>query len=636
MLQAIRDRVSGIVAIFVLGLLAVPFMFFGIDQYFATVPQDAVATVGDSEITRVEFQGEFQRYRAQLRARQGEAYDELQANSPVARREFLESMIERQLLVEYARKAGIAISPSTIAEVIRQVPAFQVDGQFSPDVYRQRVASGGRSVVTFEQDLARDLLVQQLPSSVSSSVIVTEADVDRWLRVQMEQRDVALLRIDSEPYLDPEAVTDEKVRTYYDANTAQFMRPAEVSVEYVVLDTNEMAESLEIDDQELRERYEATRDRFMTPERRRASHILVTDGEDRSDNEARQLAEDLRQRIEAGEAFAALAGEYSDDPGSAGQGGDLGWIEPDVMMPEFEEALYAIAEPGQVSDPVETEFGWHLIQLDEIDPPRGKSFAEARAEILDEIRAERADDMYVEMTERLIDMIYADPTGLPAIAGDLGLELETAGPYSRGTAEGVLADPAVLDATFSDLVLIDRQASEPVEVDRNRAVVVHVTDHRPEQPRALDDVREEIVSRLARESAIEVARERADALVEQMRSGEAEMQQLADADDALTLELREVTRRSFELGGAVLDELFRLPVPGDDGPVYDVIRDGNGWVVARLDAVTPGDPASADQARRDSARQQILFSRSSREFDGLMQWLRANTEITIAAERLDQ
>jgi len=305
-------------------------------------------------------------------------------------------------------------------------------------------------------------------------------------------------------------------------------------------------------------------------------------------------------------------------------------------MPEFEEALYAIAEPGQVSDPVETEFGWHLIQLDEIDPPRGKSFAEARAEILDEIRAERADDMYVEMTERLIDMIYADPTGLPAIADDLGLELETAGPFSRGTAEGVLADPAVLDATFSDLVLIDRQASEPVEVDRNRAVVVHVTDHRPEQPRALDDVREEIISRLARESAIEVARERADALVEQMRSGQAEMQQLADADDALTLELREVTRRSFELGGAVLDELFRLPVPGDDGPVYDVIRDGNGWVVARLDAVTQGDPASADQARRDSARQQILFSRSSREFDGLMQWLRANTEITIAAERLDQ
>lgn len=636
MLQAIRDRVSGIVAIFVLGLLAVPFMFFGIDQYFATVPQDAVATVGDSEITVVEFQNEFQRYRAELRARQGEAYDELQANSPVARREFLESMIDRQLLINHASQAGVAVSPATIAEVIRQVPAFQVNGQFSAELYRQQIAASGRSVVAFERELARDLVSRQLPTGIGSSVIVTEADIDRWLRVQMEQRNVALLRIDSTPFLAPDEISDEQVRAFYEANTAQFMRPAEVSVEYLVLDTNRMAETLEIDDEVLRERYEATRDRFMTQERRKASHILIAAGDQRSSEEARQLAAELKQKLEAGEEFAALAEEYSDDPVSAGQGGELGWIEPDVMMPAFEDALFALDDPGQVSEPVETEFGWHLIRLDEIEAPRGQSFEEARAEILNEVRAERADDMYVEMTERLIDLIYADPTGLPAIAEDLGIELQTAGPYSRATAEGVLAEPAVLDATFSDLVLIDRQASEPVEVGRNRAVVVRVTEHRPEQPRELEAVRAEIVSRLAREAAIETARERADALVGQMRAGEADMKQLADADETLTLEQREVTRRSFDLGADLIDALFRMPVPENEEPVYDVLSDGNRWIVARLDKVVPGDPASADPARRQSARQQIRFSRASREVDGLMQWLRDNTEITVAADRLNQ
>lgn len=633
MLQAIRDRVTGIVAVFILGLLAIPFVFFGVDSYIRNVPQDAVAKVGDDEISVTEFQSEFARYRTQLRAQQGDAYDDLQANRPEARREFLESMIDRRLLAQYAGDMGLAISPKTIADVIRDVPAFQVNGRFDPEVYRQRIAANGQTVGAFERELARDLLVQQLPGAVRGSTVVTQEDVDRWLRLQMETRSIATVEVALAPFREKVEIGEAEIETFYEENRSQFMRPERVSVEYIELDTRDMAESLEIDEEELRERYEATKGRFMTAERRRASHILISSGDERSEEEAQALAESLAERIAEGESFDALAEEFSDDPGSAGQGGDLGWIEPDVMMPAFEEALFAL-EAGEVSEPVQTEFGWHLIKLTEIDEPRGQTFAEARDEIAREVRDERAEDMYVEMSDRLIDLVYADPTGLEAIAGDMGLELKTAGPFSRFTAEGVLARPQVIDAIFSDMVLVERQASEPIEIERNHAVVVRVTDHQPAEPRPLEDVRTEIRDRLVAEAAREAAREYAEALVERARGEDAGLAGIAEAEE---LELRqlEVTRRSFDYPPQVIQEIFALPHPSDQGaPVFDVVQIPGGWLLVRLDEVVPGDPSEADDARRRSARQQIEFQRAALEFQGLVQWLRENTEVDVVADRL--
>lgn len=632
MLQAIRDRVTGIVAIFILGLLAVPFVFFGLDSYIQSVPQDAVAQVGDSEITVSEFQSEFSRYRAQLRQQQGDAYDELQANRPEARREFLENMIDRRLLVQHAQSMGMAISANTIADVIRNVPAFQIDGRFDSEIYRQRIAATGQTASAFERELASDLLTQELPAAVSSSVIVTDADVDRWLRVQMEQRQISFATIQSQPFSDDVSIADNEVEAFYNDNQDQFMRPERVSVEFIELDTREMAQTMEIEEDVLRQRYEATQSRFMTPERRNASHILITAGDERTSEEARALAQSLLDQLESGEDFAELAAEYSDDPGSARQGGDLGWIEPDVMMPEFEAALYDL-QPGEVAGPVETEFGWHLIRLDEIDPPRGQTFDEARSEILAEVREERADDLYIELSERLIDLVYADPTGLESVAEDLGLELQQAGPFSRFSAEGLMANPRVMEAVFSDMVLLERQASEPIEIERNHAVVVRVTEHQPSEPRPLDDVADEIRNRLTRDAAREAARAYADELVERIRDGGQTLEEVAEAEQ-LELQQQEATRRSFELGSQVLDALFSLPHPKEGENVLEVIPNAGNWMLVRLEEVEPGRPDEADAAQRQSARQQIRFSRSSLEFEGLLQWLRENTEINVIEQRL--
>jgi len=536
------------------------------------------------------------------------------------------------LLLQHAQSMGMAISANTIADVIRNVPAFQIDGQFDSEIYRQRIAASGQTASAFERELAADLLVQELPAAVSSSVIVTDADIDRWLRVQMEKRQISFAAIQSQAFDEAVSIDDSEIEAFYEENQGQFMRPERVSVEYIELDTRDMAETLEVEEDVLQQRYEATQARFMTSERRKASHILITASGDRTEEEARALAQSLLERLESGEDFAALAEEYSDDPGSAGQGGDLGWIEPDVMMPEFESALYDL-QAGEVAGPVETEFGWHLIRLDEIDAPRGQTFAEARSQILEEVREERADDLYIELSERLIDLVYADPTGLEAVAEDLGLELQQAGPFSRFSAEGLMANPRVLEAVFSDLVLIERQASEPVEVDPNHAVVVRVTEHQPSEPRPLDDVADEIRSRLARDAAREAARAYAADLVERIQRGDETLEQVAEAEE-LELQQQEATRRSFELGSQVLDSLFSLPRPAEGESVLEVIPNANNWMLVRLEQVTPGDPEEAGDAQRQSALQQIRFTRSSLEFEGMLQWLRENTEISVIEQRL--
>ena len=442
-----------------------------------------------------------------------------------------------------------------------------------------------------------------------------------------------MVTIQSRDFRDGVQISQEQIETFYNENREQFMRPERVSVQFVELDTRQMAETIEVDDAELRKRYESTRMRFMTEERRRASHILITADDQRSEDEARELAQTLRDRIEQGEEFDVLAEEYSEDPGSASEGGDLGWIERDVMMPEFEEVLYELDTTGAVAGPVETDFGWHLIRLDAIEQPRGQSFEEARAEILEEIRLERAEELYIELSERLIDLIYADPTGLQAVAEDLGLELQTAGPFSRFSAEGVLAEPQVLEAIFSDLVLIEREASEPVEIGPNHAVVVRVTEHQPAEPRPLDDVADEIRERLARDAALEAAKARAETLVERIEDGGQSLEEVAEAE-SLEIEQSEATRRSFDLGGSALDDIFRLPVPDAGKSLHEVVAAGSNWLVVRLEEVVPGQPQEADDAQRQSARQQIRFARSQQEFDGLLQWLRANTEINVIEQRL--
>jgi peptidyl-prolyl cis-trans isomerase D len=633
MLQSIRDRVTGIVAIFVLGLLAVPFLFFGVDSYIQSDPQDAVAVVGDEEITSSEFQTSFARYRAQLRREQGDAYNEVETNQPIARREHLEGMIEQRLLRQYADELGLAVTDAALFRIIREIPGFQVGNEFDRETYRQVLSATGRSPRGFEQELRDDLLVNAVPSSLTSSAIVTEAEVDRMIALREETRSVSLIEVVSDDFAEQIEIEPSEVEAYYEDNIDRYMTTERVQIRYVELDAENLTGSIPaLEESELRQRYEAARQRYLTPEARRASHILIQTGEERGQQEALALASELRDRIEAGEEFAALAEEFSDDPVSAEDGGDLGWIEPEQMVAPFEEALYELDGPGALSEPVATEFGVHLIRLDEIRPPEGMTFEQARPEIRAEYVERESEAMFIEMSDRLVDLVFADDTTLEPLALELDLDIKTTEPFARSGGSGIASNPKVVEAAFSDLVLIEGAISDPIELDRNRLAVVKLEEHFPSEPRPLEEVSERIRERLLNEQASELAEARASELAEAAKL-EGDLEAVAASAGLELVELDSVARFDFQQGPNFIDTLFKLPAPESE-PTLHVVPKGRNFAVIRLESVTPGMPAEATENQRRSARQQIEFMHRGYELNGLIAHLRANTEIRVLDDQL--
>lgn len=633
MLQAIRDRVTGVIAIFVLGLLAVPFLFFGMESYMRAVPQDAVAVVGDEEISTSEFQTAFARHRADLRRELGDDYDDIATNQPEYRREFLEEMIDEVLLRQYARDLGLRIADRTVAEIIRGIPAFQVDGQFSPDMYQQALRARGDTPGSFERELRDDVLTRLVPGALSETVVVTESEIDRLISLQNQTRQVSMVEIPAADFVDVVEVTEADVEAYYENNLQAFTADEQVRLAYVELQAEDLLEDATLEEEELRRRYEAARQRYLTPEARNASHILIERGPERDEAAARALAEDLHERVQAGESFEELAAEYSDDPGSNEQGGDLGWIEPDDMIAGFEDALYAIDAPGDVTEPVQTRFGWHIIRLDEIRPPEGMSFEEARSEILAEYIEREREELYIELSERMVDQIYADDTSLQPVVDELGLEIHYTEPFTRAGGEGIAAESEVVEAAFSDLVLLDGAVSDPIEIGRNHMVAVQVEEHFPAEPLPLEEVADEIRQRLIDERTAGLARERAREIADAVGEDGGELETVAEGE-GLELISETVGRNDFQLGPAFVTELFRLPRPGETPSVH-VLPKQDSHAVVRLESVTDGNPALAGDSERRMIAQQIRFSRMSQEIYGLIEWLRDDTRIDIVEERLN-
>ena len=633
MLQAIRERITGIVAIFVLGLLAVPFLFFGVESYIRAVPQDAVATVGDQEITTSEFQTSFARFRAEQRQQHGAAHDELAINTPIVRRQHLEGMIDEVLLRQHAENMGLVISGDMLVELIRQIPAFQINGQFQPDLYQQALRASGLTPRAFERDLREDLLMRIIPSSVAGSGIATEAEIDRMLSLQNETRQISMIKVPATLFTEGLVIEDADIQAYYEANLTDFLTTESVSIFYVELDTVALTADDGLSEEELRQRYDAARQRFLTPELRRASHILLEVTSERDEAQAEALAQTLFDRALQGESFSDLAREFSDDPGSADQGGDLGWIEAGDMVAEFENALFDLTLEGEISAPVRSGFGWHVIRLEEIRDPEGLSFEDAREEILADFREREAEDLYIDLSERMVDLVFADDSTLEPLVAELGLEIRRIGPFTRAGGPGIAGNRQVIEAAFSDLVLIDQAVSDPIEIDRNRMVAIKLAEHLPAEPQPLEAVADQIRNRLLERKGSEAARERALALRESLRESSLGMSELADAEALEFSEQAAVSRFDFQQGPDFVNGLFRLPDPGTE-PSLNVLRLNDGYALVRLEAVQAGNPVLAQDIERQLMRQQIMMGRINQEVEGLLAYLRANTRIRVVEDRI--
>ena len=651
MLQKLRDKSSGWIATTIIVLLMIPFLFVIDASYLGGVGANSVARVQappswwrsapsfwpvstlwrNADITTEDFRVRFEQARMAAREQQGDAFDPRQFESIENKRAVLDQLIDEQVVRLAADEAGIVIGDAAVAAYIQQIPAFQRDGKFDPDQYRLALAQGGvaRTPAAFDA-LVRDSLKQSvIPSALERSGFVTPGEADRLFKLLGQTRDVELVVLDRIAP-DTAAVTEEQVTQWYASHGDDFRQPEQVSVEYVEVLASALPAPAAADEATLRARYEAEKARFVAPEQRRAAHILITPGADR--DAARAKAAALAEQARAGGDFAALARANSEDPGSKDQGGDLGWVERGVMVGAFEEALFAMAA-GEVRGPVETDFGFHVLKLDQVQGGQGKPFEEVREQLAAEQQQADAEAAFADLSGKLVDEVYRNPTALAPAAQSVGLEVKTAGPYSRDTAEGVLAHPQLLRLAFSEVLVADGTVSDPVEVAPGHTVLLRVSAHQAEAAQPLEQVREQVVAAVAADVAGKAMQAKAAELIAQVGAGT-----LADAAAKQGLQaqaLAALPRGVPVPGEAANAAIFRAAPPVDGKPVHGTVElDDGRHAVYALTKVTPGDVAQVPEAQRSMLTQQLSQIDGNYAAEAYIRGMRERFKIQVREDQL--
>ena len=515
MLQQIRDKISGWFAIVFLGAIAVVFIFWGIR--FESSVDKAAATVNGESIPLGMVRKAWQE-------RQTELQQQLKAELPPAlvkseQEQLISGFIGRQLLVQRAHDMGYVVSDQELAETLYAIPALQVEGKFSRDRYGALLRQQGRTEAEFESEFRRDLETSQLRGGIGLSSFLTPGELRRRVTLEGETRDVEYAVLPAAGFLPSVAVAPADVSSWYEKHKADFMTPETVALQYLELNVADVAAGVQVTEEGLRKYYDQiAEDRFIDAERRHGSHILVESGAD--DAAALKKAGQLAARAKAGEDFAKLARENSDDPGSKQAGGDLGWATREAYVQPFAEALFSM-QKGEIRGPVKTQFGYHIIRLDDVQPPHQRSFEEVRADLEADYRKEQAQGAFYEKSQELADESFAALSELDSVGKKLGLPVQTIDAYTRQQGGGALGtDRKVIDAVFSDDVLQQRQNSPAINVGDDRVVVVRVTDHKLQQQRPLAEVQGEVEARLREQGARKAAAAAAIAAAAQAGAGE--------------------------------------------------------------------------------------------------------------------
>jgi len=636
MLQDIRERAQGWIAWFIVILISVPFALWGIQSYLGGGSEPVVAKVNGQEITERDFDSAYRNYRDLLRQQMGKNYRPELLNDELIREQVLDSMISERLVLLASEEMGLSAGDALVRATIVGITSFQVNGRFNQQAYERGVRSRGLTPSGFESQVRRRLISEQLSKAITGSEFAAPAEVQALLRLRLQKRDLDYLLVPAERYLDQVKVDEAQLRSYYDGHQQEFQAPERVKLEYLDLDIANIAKTLSVDDETLLGYYEQHRKDYVTPGQRRASHILITleeGADEQTEKAAREKVEGILERIRAGEDFATLAKELSQDPGSAGEGGDLGYFERGVMDKAFDEVVFNMKE-GAVSEPVRTVFGLHIIKLTGVKPETGKPFEELKEELKTAYLKGKAERLFYEYAERLGDLAYEDPGSLQPAADALGMKTQQSDWITRNGGPGALASPKLLGAAFGDDVLLEGNNSEPIEISPEQVIVLRVTEHEEASVRAYEDVKQEITDLLKKQRASELARAEGEKLLARLQGG-ASLPRLATDIDGEVVNLQGVERDNTELPANLRRRLFRMPRPGPDKPVYGQaqLRDGDFAIIA-LRAVNDGTAEDAAAIGGEERMKQALESTMGEAYyRHLLDNLRARAKIEITLKK---
>ncbi|MGR5278837.1 peptidylprolyl isomerase [Vibrio rotiferianus] len=612
MMDRLREGVNSIAIKIILGLIILSFVFAGVGSYLTSGGNNAAAKVGNTEISRGEFEMAYQNERNRMQAQFGDSFAQMLADPAYVesfRKSVLDRMINDVLLDQQAESLGLRISDAQIRTMILELPQFQSNGKFDQDVYQASLRRAGYSPDSFAEYMRSQLVREQLLNALQLSEFTLPGEVQAEGKLFTQTRDIRTITINLDDFAKHVELTDEEIQDYYKANPDNFTRPEQVKVAYIELSAEELKKQIQVSDADVKQYYDEHLDKYSSEEQRRVAHILVE-----GDDEAKAQA--ILDELNGGADFAKLAEEKSDDFGSAENGGDLGWIERDVMDPAFEEAAFALKNVGDTTGLVKSDFGYHIIKLEELKDSVAKPFTEVAAEIKKEMVAQKAVDQFYELQSELEKVAFEYPDSLDDASQAVGQTVKTTDFISQVDAPEVLKNPAVMQAILSPEVKEDGLNSEAIEVAPEHIIVVRVEDARDETVLPLEQVKEQVVTELSRVKGEQQALTLGDKVVESLQAG----------DDAILAEnkLAFGEQESIDRRSPLASTVFAMAKPTEGKPVFGQSKDFAGnIVIIELDAVT----AELDGELEQQVAMQMLRSSAQQDLASVVSVLRANTDI---------
>jgi peptidyl-prolyl cis-trans isomerase D len=605
MLQTIHDKLKGWVAGLVLGAVGIVFVFWGIN-WTLSAPTYA-AKVNGVEISTSEVRQSYQQQLAQAeRATNGQLSD---AQRNDIKRRVLDDYVSSEAIVSRADSLGYRVSDREVLQEMSMIPAFQVDGKFNLDHALALLHAQGRSVTEIEELFRRDVKLRQLDQALSASSFATGTELKRLQALTHQQRELSWAVLSAAKYGEAATPDDAAIKTYYDAHKADYMTPETVDLHYVEISLAQLSAKVSVDDAQLKAYYDDQKaknpERFSQPEQRRVSHILLAVNDPKEDAAVKAKAEGILKQAQGGEDFAKLAKEFSQDPGSAQQGGDLGMSEKKSFVGPFADAAFSM-NVGDIKGPVKTQFGYHILKLDAIQPTTEKTFEQARADLEIEYRRNEAERLYNDAADQLADAALQNTSDIDVVARKAGLTVSEIPNFSRADGGGALGkSQTVIDAAFSPDVL-DGHLSPIIEVEKGRGAVLHSTDHKLPEQKPLEAVRSDVVAAWRKQRGVELAAAAASDATKRLSGGESW--------DAVVKSLgvsapprKFVLRSDQEVPAEIRTAVFTAAKPTQQKSAYASVVMGNGdAAIYDLSAVredpTPSGLKEADLRRQVAQR----------------------------------
>ncbi|NKF23768.1 SurA N-terminal domain-containing protein [Solimonas marina] len=592
MLQSIRDRTSGIVAGFIIALLVVPFAFWGIQSFSGGGGDPVVVKVGSEKIKESQFRRAYeQRYQQYLQL-MGDNFNAADFKQAEFQKTVLDDMTRESQLRQHADKLGYHADDASLFKSISAIPAFQSDGKFNTQAYRTMLGAQGLTPERFEAQMRRSLEIDQMREAITDTAFMVPVERDQLMQAVGQLRLVRYAELNVGSYAGKIQISDDAAKQQYEDSKSQYMAPERIKLSYVELSQDNLPTAKAPSDDELKALYSAEKaGRFTTPEQRKVSHILIKFGADKA--AAKKKAEAIKAQLDGGADFVALAKQDSEDAGSKAKGGDLGWLKRGDMPESFEKTEWSLKK-GETSDPVETEFGWHLIHIDDIKPATVKPFddPDVKRELTQLYQNKEKQQHFQDLSDKLDQLAFENPTSLEPVAKQLGLKVETTDWFTREGGEGIAANDAVKQTAFSQEVLKDDENSKPITLNDSTLVVVRKNQYDAPRQRTFDEVKDQVIKSMQEAQGKTQAEADAKAMIADLKAGKS-LDEVAKAKSAEVKDAGALSSNDTNADPALVKAAFKIPHPADGKDSYGeaTLKDGN-LAVMVLSKIVPA-PAQA-------------------------------------------